>query len=405
MLLETKNIRENDIIIYSRNSTDENYNFRIVFKNDPHTHHRLISFEHVKKLIIEYYPKNLIVYRILCNIPDITIGNVNYGCVIMADSEPELIFTDPVFAVQTIEEYIQYNHNIEFRFRIQKVGYTTLNKVEGKANYKEEFVFDLNINEAINQNDEIFVKPLIEKRIASRSRKNSGREIKRNIIFKPENQNALGIIEEDKEPAKTKKEIVAQELVKRYEHLADGEMIYVGKKLNLGKIERAQAEKKQIELPFLNERRISIEDFQIIESSRAFQQKLRDPRKEEELLNTYTPNDLRSQFSVGGMNKEEQFQKVQSFAPITTRSVKINEEGSQTQVEMEAPKNHKDDLFSNFLNNLQSESKSNVKKKKKSYKESDIIQMFKLVQNANSKKDGDQNSNFILTADKNGKLK
>ena len=405
MLLETKNIRENDIIIYSRNSTDENYNFRIVFKNDPHTHHRIISFNYVKKLITEYFPKNLIAYRILCNLPDITIGNVNYGCVIMADNEPELIFTDPVFAVQTIEEYIQYNHSIEFRFRIQKVGYTTLNKVEGKANYKEEFVFDLNIDEAINQNDEIFVKAIIEKRISSRKRNNTGREIKRNIIFKPENQNALGFIDEDEVPAKTKKEIVAQELAKRYERVAEGDMIYVGKRLNLGKIERVQPEKKQIELSFLNERRLSNEDYQIIELSRAFQQKLRDPRKEKELLSANTPNDLRLEFSDGGINKEEEFQKVQSSASVIIRRVKINEDGSQTEVEMEATKTHKDDLFSNFLNNLQSESISKIIKKKKRYKESDIIQMFKSVQTANSNKDGDQNSNIILKADKNGKLK
>ncbi len=405
MLLETKNIRENDIIIYSRNSTDENYNFRIIFKNDPHTHHRIISFEHVKKLITEYFPKNLIAYRILCNLPDITIGNVSYGCVIMADSEPELIFTDPVFAVQTIEEYIRYNHNIDFRFRIQKVGYTTLNKVEGKANFKEEFVFDLNIDEAINQNDEIFVKPSIEKRIIPRKRKKSGREIKRNIIFKPENQNILELIEEDEEPVKTKKEIVNQELANRYDRMAEGEMIYVGKKLNLGKIERMQAEKKQIELPFLNERRISIEDYQVIESSRIFQKKLRDPIKEKESLGSDNPNDLRLSFSDGEKNKEEKFQKVQGATPVTIRRVKINEDGSQTQVEMEAPKNHKDDLFSNFLNNLQSESISKVKKKKKRYKESDIIQMFKSVQTANSNKDGNQSINIVLKADKNGKLK
>ena len=405
MLLETKNIRENDIIIYSRNSTDENYNFRIVFKNDPHTHHRIISFEHVKKLITEYFPKNLIAYRILCNLPDITISNVNFGCVIMVDNEPELIFTDPVFAVQTIEEYIQYNHSIEFRFRLQKVGYTTLNKVEGKANYKEEFVFDLNIDEAINQNDEIFVKAIIEKRISSRKRNNTGREIKRNIIFKPENQNALGIIDEDEVSTKTKKERVTQELARRYERVAEGDMIYIGKRLNLGKIERVQAEKKQIELSLLNERRLSIEDYQIIESSRAFQQKLRDSRKEEELLSTDTPNDLRLQYSDGEMNIEEEFQKVQNSAPATIRRIEINEDGSQTEVEMEATKNHKDDLFSNFLNNLQSESISKIIKKKKRYKESDIIQMFKSVQTANSNKDGDQNSNIILKADKNGKLK
>lgn len=405
MLLETKNIRENDIIIYSRNSTDEHYNFRIIFKNDPHTHHRIISFEHVKKLITEYFPKNLIAYRILCNLPDITIGNVNYGCVIMTDGEPELIFTDPVFAVQTIEEYIQYNHNIDFRFRIQKVGYTTLNKVEGAANFKEEFVFDLNIDEAINQNDEIFVKPLIKKRITSNKRKKSGRAIKRDIIFKPENQNALEFLEEDEKPVRTKKEIVNQELANRYERVAEGEMIYVDKRLNLGKIERVQAEKKQIELPFLNERRISIEDYQIIESSRTFQKKLRDPIKEKESPGTDSPNNLRFKFSDGEMNKEEEFQKVQSSTPVTIRRVELNEDGSQTQVEMESPKNHKDDLFSNFLNNLQSESVSKVKKKKKGYKKSDIIQMFKSVQTANLNKDDNQNSNIILKADKNGKLK
>ena len=182
-------------------------------------------------------------------------------------------------------------------------------------------------------------------------------------------------------------------------------MIYVGKRLNLGKIERVQPEKKQIGLSFLNERRISIEDYQTIKSSRTFQQKQRDPLMEEESLSSDNSNDLRFNFSYDEMNKEEEFQKVQSSGPVTNRGVEINENGSQTQVEMEVTKNHKDDLFSNFLNNLQSEKISKVKKKKKKYKESDIIQMFKSVQSANSNKDGDQNSNIILKAGKNGKLK
>jgi hypothetical protein len=404
MLLETKNIRENDIIIYSRNSMDENYNFRIIFKNDPQTHHRLISFEHVKKLITEYFPKNLIAYRILCNFPDIPIGNVKYGCVIMANNEPELIFSDPVFAVQTIEEYIQYNPNNEFRFRIQKVGYTTFNDVEGKANFNEEFVLDLNIDDAINQNDEIFVKPLIEKRITSRKRKKSGGEIKRNIIFRPENQNKPGFIEEDEEAPKTKKEVVAQELAKRDERMGEGEMIYAGNRLILGKIERIQAEKKQIDFPFLNERQIGINDYQILESSRTIQQKQRKPLKEEKLINIDKPNELRFNFSDSEMYKEEKFKKVKSSEPILIRKVEIDEKGSQRQVEMKKSKNHKDDLFSNFLNNLQSESISKIKKKKKRYKESDIIQMFKSVQTASSKKNSDQN-NTVLKAGKDGKLK
>ena len=389
MLLETKNIQENDIIIYTRNSMDENYNFRIVFKNDPQTHHRIISFEHVKKLITEYFPKNLIAYRILSNFPDITMGSVKYGCVIMADSEPELIFTDPVFAVQTIEEYIQYNHANDFRFRIQQVGYTTLNKVEGKANYQEEFAFDLKMDEAINQNDEIFVVPLLEKRITSRMQKKSTREIKRNIIFRPENQDKPGFIEEDKQPTITKNEIVNKEFVDRHERVAEGEMNYAGKRLILGKIERLQADKKQFELPFLNERGFRIKDYQILETSRNNQQKLRDISKEEELLSAGNSNELRIKFFNDELNKEEEFQKVHSSTPVTIRKVEINEDGSQSQVEMKKSKNHKDDLFSNFLNNLQSESISKIKNKKKRYKESDIIQMFKSVQSTNSKKDGE----------------
>ena len=314
MLLETKNIHENDIIIYSRNSMDENYNFRIVFKNDPHSHHRIISFVHVKKLITEHFPKNLIAYRILCNFPDITIGNVKYGCVIMLENEPELIFTDPIFAVQTIEEYIQYNHNIEFRFRIQQVGFTTVDRVEGKANFKEEFVFDLKMDEATNQNDEVFIKALIQKPFILRKRKKSRREIKRDIIFKPENQKSNENIVEEKIPAKEKIEIDAQELSNRYERVVEGEM-----------------------------------------------------NKE---------------------NKNE-FQKVQRSNPVTIRKVEINENDSQSQVELETSKNNKDDLFSNFLNNLQSESISKVKKKTKSHKESDIIQMFKSLQSGNSNKDSD----------------
>ena len=232
----------------------------------------------------------------------------------MLENEPELIFTDPIFAVQTIEEYIQYNHNIEFRFRIQQVGFTTVDRVEGKANFKEEFVFDLKMDEATNQNDEVFIKALIQKPFILRKRKKSRREIKRDIIFKPENQKSNENIVEEKIPAKEKIEIDAQELSNRYERVVEGEM-----------------------------------------------------NKE---------------------NKNE-FQKVQRSNPVTIRKVEINENDSQSQVELETSKNNKDDLFSNFLNNLQNESISKVKRKTKSYKESDIIQMFKSLQSGNSNKDSD----------------
>jgi hypothetical protein len=312
----------------------------------------------------------------------------------LANSEPELIFTDPVFAVQTIEEYILYNRNIEFRFRIQQVGYTTLDKVEGKANFQEEFVFDLKMDEAINQNDEIFVVPLLEKQIASRIRKKSVREIKRDIIFKPENQSKLEFIEKTVQP-KTKKRVVAQELAKRNERVGEGEMIYAGNSLILGKIERLQVDKKQIEFPFLNKRRISEDDYQILESSRNFQQKLRKPLNEVGSLNINNPNELRAKSSDSENDKDVEFKKIQSSASVNISKAVINEDGSQSPVDIEKTKNHKDDLFSNFLNNLQSESKSKIKKKKKRYKESDIIQMFKSIRTSKTG-DGDDKKNTTI---------
>ena len=161
MLLETKNIRKNGFIIFSRNSMDDNYNIRIVFKNDPKLYHRKISFNYIKKLITESFPKNLVVYRVLTNNPDIFISSPKYGFIISVNGEQELIFTDPVFAVRTIEEYLEENHNDDFRFRIQKVGYSTTKKQSNNKDYCEEFSYDLSADQAIYVNDEIYLKSLL----------------------------------------------------------------------------------------------------------------------------------------------------------------------------------------------------------------------------------------------------
>jgi hypothetical protein len=396
MLLETKNIKENDIIIYSRNSTDEDYNFRIVFKNDPQKHNRIISFNHIRKLITEYFPKNLVAYRILSNFPDVSI-NAKYGCIILIDSKPELIFTDPVFAVKTIEEYLEYKPNVEFRFRIQKVGFTTVNEFKTKANFKEEFVYDLNIDEAINQNDEVFIKSLIEKRTAPKKRKRSRGEIKRNIIFKPEGKDIVDYLESDEEQGNKQNDLETEKLRERAERLSQGEIEYRGKNLNTEKVERFRDEKKQIELSFPNDRRIEVKDFQIETTSRSDQQNNRIETRDSGISSNEGMNDLRLNISETKESIKSDFKKIQSLPPISVRKVHINEDGSQTKIEPETPVKQSDNLFSNFLINLQNESVSKAKKKNR-HKESDIIQMFKSLQK--SKSENEQNKSVVFKSSK-----
>ena len=167
--------------------------------------------------------------------------------------------------------------------------------------------------------------PLLEKRIISRKQKKTGSEIKRNIIFKPENQNKLGFNNDDARAVKTIKEAADQKFSQRYEREAGSEIIYGDNKLILGKIERLQTEKKQIEFPFFKERLMNAADYQLLESSRIFQQNQRKPLREEKLLSSDNLNELRLKFSDVEMNEEEKFKKVKSTAPVIIRKVEITE--------------------------------------------------------------------------------
>ena len=407
MLLETKNIRKNDIIIFSRNSMDENYNWRIVFKDDPQLYHRKISFEHIKKLITEYFPKNLIAYRILTNFPDVTIPGVKYGCIILLDGEPELIFSDPVYAVKTIEEYLEYHPGDQFRFRIQKVGYTTENKIGEEANYKEEFFFDLNVKDAINQNDEIFIKPLLKKQEPIKKSSNSIEEIKRNVIFIPENMNKITDKESMNESVVIKKKTKTETFDKRDKRYTDDELKYGGKKLKLGPAERKQDKKESEELLFPIERSTKEPKRHIEDTLRDDQQKWRDrDRPEKTLFNDEIKKNLRLHWKEDERYEQKEFKKIHGTAPIQIRKVSIDEFGSEKSAEPEPPEKQGEDLFTKFLSDLRNESVSKPKKKRKKKrkgKDSDILMLFKSVKREKSDSEIDQNKNIVLKADNDKK--
>ena len=161
MLLETLDIKKNDIIIYSQNIFNLNNNFKIIFKDDKEKLSRKISFDDVCRFVNEFTPKNLIVYRLLTNIEDFRIAPSKYGYIININGQTELIYFDPVFAVKELERYSRFTNLDDLRFRIQQVGLTTINSERNLPNYAEIYAIDLEAMEAKFQNDKIFADAII----------------------------------------------------------------------------------------------------------------------------------------------------------------------------------------------------------------------------------------------------
>ncbi len=155
MLLETLDIKKDDIVIYSQNIYDLDNNFKIIFKDDPAKKIRKIGFQDVCNFINEYTPKNLIVYRLMTNINNFSLNTSKFGFKIYIKEEPEIIYFDPVFAVKELEEYPgTVDENI--RFRIQQIGLTTLSRVDNVSNFAEIYSIDLRPHEAKYQKDKVF---------------------------------------------------------------------------------------------------------------------------------------------------------------------------------------------------------------------------------------------------------
>ncbi len=157
MLLETLDIRKNDVIIYSKNIFDFRVNFKAIFKNEKTKQARSISYFEVCDFVNDPSPKNLIIYRLLTNVSKLDASLTKYGYFIKINDRMELIYYDPIFAIKDLR-HLRFNLNPEhFRFKIQQIGLTSLTpKLDEEINYSEVFSIDLRANEAQNQNDKIY---------------------------------------------------------------------------------------------------------------------------------------------------------------------------------------------------------------------------------------------------------
>ena len=156
MLLETLDLRTNDILIYSRNTFNFNTNFKIIYKNEKVKRPKSISYFDVCAYIKNASPKNLIVYRLLTNVNSLAANSTKYGYFINIGGKVELIYFDPIFAIKDLR-HLRFNFDPDrFRFKIQQVGLTSLTKRETEPSFAEVYSFDLKAIEAQNQNDKIF---------------------------------------------------------------------------------------------------------------------------------------------------------------------------------------------------------------------------------------------------------
>lgn len=160
MLLETLDILENDVVIFSENKFDLENNFKVIFKSSAEKKVESINYFQVCKFITDPVPKNIIVYRLLTNVDDLDAFTTNYGYFLNTAGNMELVYFDPVFAIEDLS-YLKFNLDPDkFRFKIQQVGFSSYSNENDEAIFEEAYSFDLKAPEAQNQNDKIFAEAI-----------------------------------------------------------------------------------------------------------------------------------------------------------------------------------------------------------------------------------------------------
>jgi len=158
MILETLDIKQNDVFIYSENKFDFEKNFHLINKDEKIKKVVPIHFNEVCKFINSSDPKSVIVYRLLTNLEWFKTDIIKYGVMITINGEHEVVHFDPIFAVKELEEYVKSNEITDVRFRIQQLGLLSQISRFGKPNYSEVYAFDLEVTEAKWQNDRVFAE-------------------------------------------------------------------------------------------------------------------------------------------------------------------------------------------------------------------------------------------------------
>jgi hypothetical protein len=156
MLLETLDLRTNDILIYSQNLFNFNENFKIIYKNAKVKKAEIVSYFDVCNFVKDPSPKNLILYRLLTNVNSLDAYSTKYGYFVNINDKMELVYFDPIYAIKDLR-HLRFEFDPgNFRFKIQQVGLTSLTRWEDEPHYREVYSFDLKAAEAQNQNDKIF---------------------------------------------------------------------------------------------------------------------------------------------------------------------------------------------------------------------------------------------------------
>jgi hypothetical protein len=158
MILETLDVKKNDIFIYSLNKFDLNRNFKLINKDAAIKYPKPIHFNDVCRYLGDGRPKNIIIYRLLTNLPRIDQTFIKYGFIMDIDGAKEVIYFDPVFALKELEDYSDIGEYPFLRFRIQQVGLLSMLSNFGQARFHEVYAFDLEANEVRRQNDRVFAE-------------------------------------------------------------------------------------------------------------------------------------------------------------------------------------------------------------------------------------------------------
>lgn len=156
MLLETLDVKKNDVLIYSENRFDIYNNFKIVFKRAACKKPSTISIKEVGEYLYSPAPKTLILYRLLTNLPEFNARMTQHGIFLQINNSTELVYYDPVFAVKDIEKLENIIDFGRFRFKIHQIGLISSEIHEGSLNYNELYHFDMKADEAKNQNDKVY---------------------------------------------------------------------------------------------------------------------------------------------------------------------------------------------------------------------------------------------------------
>ena len=182
MLLETLDVRKNDVLIFSQNKFDFEDNFKIVFKRESNKRPRNITYFEVCEFVKEATPKNIILYRLLTNVESLDAYSTKYGYFINIQGRMELIYFDPIYAIKDLR-HLRFNIEPEkFRFKIQQLGVSYDTVKDSEPVYREVFHFDLTADESQHQNDKIFADAIF---VFDESYHNEGTLSKRDINNEP----------------------------------------------------------------------------------------------------------------------------------------------------------------------------------------------------------------------------